>query len=190
MTAGKIYWTDGKYPYRDRIIRRANLDGSNSEDLLTGLDSLGDLAVDDTAGKIYWTDKSGIRRADLDGTNAEILLRELRYVRGIALDVPQPVLPTQTELLTNYPNPFNSETYIPFQLHASAQVSLSIYDVRGTLVRELDLGYRAAGRYRTSANAAYWDGRDQRGERVASGVYLYRLQAGPSAHARKMLLLK
>ena len=99
-------------------------------------------------------------------------------------------LPTQTALLANFPNPFNPDTYIPYQLHSPAQVRLSIYDVRGALVRDLDLGYRAAGQYLTSASAARWDGRDHRGERVSSGVYLYRLQAGPVAHMRKMVLVK
>ena len=101
-----------------------------------------------------------------------------------------PPLPTQTALLANFPNPFNPDTYIPYQLHAPAQVRLTIYDVRGALVRELDLGYRAAGQYLTSASAAHWDGRDQRGQRVSSGVYLYRLQAGPVAHVRKMVVVK
>ena len=100
------------------------------------------------------------------------------------------MLPTQTALLANFPNPFNPDTYIPYQLHSPAQVRLSIYDVRGALVRDLDLGYRAAGQYLTSASAARWDGRDHRGERVSSGVYLYRLQAGPVAHMRKMVLVK
>ena len=98
--------------------------------------------------------------------------------------------PTQTALLDNFPNPFNPDTYIPYQLHTPAQVRLSIYDVRGALIREIDLGYRAAGQYLTSTNAAHWDGRDHRGERVSSGVYLYRLQAGPVAHMRKMVLVK
>ena len=184
-----MYWTEPGGEYDPGIIRRATLDGSNIEDLLTELDSPRDLAVDGAGGKIYWTDENGIRRADLDGSNAELLLKELRFVRGIALDVPQPS-PPQTALLANYPNPFNPETYIPFQLHSPAPVHLSIYDVRGALVRELDLGYRAAGPYLTSTNAAYWDGRDQRDQRVASGVYLCRLQAGPVAQVRKMLLLK
>ena len=100
------------------------------------------------------------------------------------------MLPTQTALLDNFPNPFNPDTYIPYQLHAPAQVRLSIYDVRGALIREIDLGYREAGQYLTSANAAHWDGRNYRGQRVASGVYLYRLQAGPVAHVRKMVLVK
>ncbi|MXW77914.1 MAG: T9SS type A sorting domain-containing protein [Gemmatimonadetes bacterium] len=106
-----------------------------------------------------------------------------------AIELSSP-LPTQTTLLANFPNPFNPDTYIPYQLHAPAHVSLSIYDIRGALIREIDLGYRAAGQYLTSANAAHWDGRDHRGQRVASGVYLYRLQAGPVAHVRKMVLVK
>ena len=101
-----------------------------------------------------------------------------------------PLLPTQTALLANFPNPFNPDTYIPYQLHAPAHMRLSIYDIRGALVREIDLGYRAAGQYLTSTSAAHWDGRDQHGQRVASGVYLYRLQAGPVAQVRKMVLVK
>ena len=99
-------------------------------------------------------------------------------------------LPAQTTLLANYPNPFNPDTYIPYQLHQPAQVRLTIYDIRGALIREIDLGYRAAGQYLTSARAAHWDGRNQKGQRVASGVYLYRLQAGPVAHVRKMVVIK
>ena len=101
-----------------------------------------------------------------------------------------PSLPTQTALLANFPNPFNPDTYIPYQLHAPAHVRLSIYDVRGALVREIDVGYRAAGQYLTSTDAAHWDGRDHRGAHVASGVYLYRLQAGLVAQVRKMVLIK
>ncbi len=101
-----------------------------------------------------------------------------------------PPLPTQTALLANFPNPFNPDTYIPYQLHVPAHVRLTIYDVRGALVREIDLGYRAAGQYLTSTSAAHWDGRDQRGQRVSSGVCLYRLQAGPVAQVRKMVIVK
>ena len=106
---------------------------------------------------------------------------------AIELSLP---LPTQTTLLANYPNPFNPNTHIPYQLHTPAHVRLTIYDIRGALIRRIDLGYQQAGQYLTSANAAHWDGRDQRGQRVASGVYLYQLQAGPVVHGRKMLLVK
>ena len=101
-----------------------------------------------------------------------------------------PTLPEQTALLANYPNPFNPETWIPYRLHAPARVRLSIYDVRGALVRQVELGFRAAGQYLTSAGAAHWDGRDQGGQFVASGIYFYRLQAGTFAQVRKMVVVK
>ena len=92
----------------------------------------------------------------------------------------------QAMLLPNYPNPFNLQTSIPFQLHqAFAQVRLNIYDARGALVRAFDLGSRPAGLYR-----AVWDGRDQLGKHVASGVYMSRLQAATVFEHRKMLLAK
>ena len=99
-------------------------------------------------------------------------------------------LPTHTLLQSNYPNPFNRGTWIPFQLHSPGHVRFTIYDLRGALVREIDLGYRDAGAYLTTAAAPRWDGRDQQGQSVASGVYMYRLQAGPVTQSRKMLLLK
>ena len=71
-----------------------------------------------------------------------------------------------------------------------AHVRLNIYDVRGALVRKIDLGHRGAGRYLTRAGAAYWDGRNHRGERVSSGVYLYSLQAGAATYVRKMVLTR
>lgn len=98
--------------------------------------------------------------------------------------------PARTALLANFPNPFNPDTWIPFHLHAPAHVRLSIHDVRGALVRRIDLGHRAAGQYLTRAGAAHWDGRNHRGERVSSGVYLYSLQAGPATHVRKMVLTR
>ena len=102
----------------------------------------------------------------------------------------EPPLPTHTILEANYPNPFNRGTWIPYQLNTPRKVRLAIYDLRGALVREIDLGYREAGAYLTTAGAARWDGRDQHGRHAASGVYLYRLQAGPVTQGKKMLLLK
>ena len=99
-------------------------------------------------------------------------------------------LPAHTILPANYPNPFNRGTWIPYQLNAPGHVRLIIYDLRGALVREIDVGYREAGAYLTTSGAARWDGRDQQGRHLASGVYMYRLQAGPSTQGSKMLLLK
>ena len=98
--------------------------------------------------------------------------------------------PKQTSLLANYPNPFNPETWIPYQLAADANVTVSIYAVDGKLVRTLELGHQAAGNYQTKHRAAYWDGRNNFGERVASGVYFYTLTAGNFTATRKMLIRK
>ena len=99
-------------------------------------------------------------------------------------------IPAETALLHNYPNPFNPETWIPYQLAHAADVTLTIYDIKGILVRQLDLGYRQAGYYTDRARAAYWDGRNQLGESVGSGVYFYQLQAGDYSTLRKMVILK
>ena len=99
-------------------------------------------------------------------------------------------VPSETRLLLNYPNPFNPETWIPYQLSASADVSVSIYAVDGCLVRRLDLGHQTAGIYQSKSRAAYWDGRNSFGERVASGLYFYTLTAGDFTATRKMLIRK
>ena len=96
----------------------------------------------------------------------------------------------RTALLQNFPNPFNPETWLPYRLGNDAAVTLRIYNVRGQLTRELDLGAQKAGGYLTRETAAYWDGRDQVGETVSSGVYFYTLQAGSFQHTRRMLVLK
>ncbi len=98
--------------------------------------------------------------------------------------------PNRTVLMQNYPNPFNPETWIPFQLQDSAQVTIQIYDAKGSLVRTLNLGQQSAGFYRNRANAAYWDGRNDAGEKVASGIYFYQLRAGDFSDTRRMLILK
>ena len=98
--------------------------------------------------------------------------------------------PKETALLSNYPNPFNPETWIPYQLAKSADVSISIYAADGTLVRTLDLGHQAVGTYQHRSQAAHWDGKNAVGEPVASGVYFYTLTADDFSATRKMLILK
>ena len=114
------------------------------------------------------------------------------YQRGIAVIEQLLTLftPEKTTLLANYPNPFNPETWIPYQLAKSADVSLTIYDIRGVIVRELQLGHQRAGLYQSRSRAAYWDGRNAVGESVASGVYFYTLTAGEFTATRKMLIRK
>ena len=98
--------------------------------------------------------------------------------------------PKETALLANYPNPFNPETWIPYQLETSGGVTLQIYDLSGSIVRTIDLGFKPQGFYYTRSKAAYWDGRNQWGESVASGLYFYTLTAGDFTATRKMLILK
>ncbi len=100
------------------------------------------------------------------------------------------VRPKETLLAQNYPNPFNPETWIPYQLNDPTDVSIQIYDNSGRLVRTLAVGLKAAGIYRTRSRAAYWDGKNESGERVASGVYFYTLQTPEFSATRRMVILK
>ena len=100
------------------------------------------------------------------------------------------VRPEKTVLLPNYPNPFNPETWIPYQLANASDVQITIYDTEGIIVRTLALGYQAPGYYTDKNRAAYWDGHNGLGENVANGIYFYQLQAGEISSMRKMVILK
>ena len=140
-------------------------------------------------------------RDDLSGTfNAALLRAELQrlgtdtqqFREAIALlkHLLASTLPEQTLLFANYPNPFNPETWIPYQLAADTHVEIHIYDTRGSLVRSLKLGHQRAGIYTGKGRAAYWDGRNDVGERVANGIYFYQLKADDLSYLRKMVILK
>ena len=98
--------------------------------------------------------------------------------------------PRETELLANYPNPFNPETWIPYRLAEDAFVTLTIYDGNGRIVRTLNVGHRTAAIYESQSKAIHWNGKNNLGEQVASGVYFYTLSAGTYSATRKMLILK
>jgi len=98
--------------------------------------------------------------------------------------------PSKTALLQNYPNPFNPETWIPHQLAEDCEVNISIYDCKGQPVHLINLGVKPAGVYFTKDRAVYWDGRNDKGEKVASGLYFYQLKAGDFSSTRKMVILK
>ena len=100
------------------------------------------------------------------------------------------VHPGQTRLAQNFPNPFNPETWMPFQLGETSFVAIQIHGASGRLVRTIDLGMKPAGFYMTQSTAAYWDGRNSSGEHVASGVYFYTLETDDFAATRKMLISK
>ena len=100
------------------------------------------------------------------------------------------VRPETTMLLPNYPNPFNPETWIPYQLANASDVQITIYDTRGIVVRTLELGHQSAGYYTSRDRAVYWNGRNGLGEKVASGIYFYQLQTDNISPLRKMVILK
>ena len=222
---GKIYWVQDevdttKYPFYLSPLVRADLNGSNVEELPENLFE-SDFAVDPTGENLYYINRSifplifgpapsHIGRRDLNGNSAdEIAVYYERFGGGpsqIVLGIPpapvaaapaessqasaQREIPDATRLLANYPNPFNPETWIPYQLAASSDVQITIYDARGVLIRRMELGHQAAGTYTSRSRAAYWDGRNNQGERVASGIYFYQFRAGNVSSSRKMLILK
>ncbi len=100
------------------------------------------------------------------------------------------LIPEKTVLLANYPNPFNPETWIPYHLAKDADITLTIYATNGAVVRTLALGHQDAGIYQSRSRAAYWDGTNDVGERVGSGVYFYQLQVDNMSYLRKMVILK
>ena len=100
------------------------------------------------------------------------------------------LVPAKTTLFANYPNPFNPETWIPYQLAEPAEVSVRIYTADGKLVRTLELGHQSVGIYESRSQAAHWDGKNETGESIASGLYFYTLTAGKFIATRRMLIRK
>ena len=127
-----------------------------------------------------------IDRGFLDGVLTVYYVPGVSAAPAVALPVP----PVATTLLPNYPNPFNPETWIPYQLAQPADVTLTIYSIDGKVVRHLNLGHQPAGFYQSKSRAAHWDGRNNVGERVASGVYFYTLKAEEFFATKKLLILK
>ena len=120
----------------------------------------------------------------------EINTKDIRRAFTELILTPEDLKPKQTVLLANYPNPFNPETWIPYQLANDAHTAIRIYSQAGGLVRSLDLGLQQAGYYVGKSRAAYWDGRNDSGELLASGVYFYQLITAESTATRKMAILK
>ena len=127
-----------------------------------------------------------IERAQLEDDGSIAFREGIAYLHSLlAL-----LLPKETALLPNYPNPFNPETWIPYQLAEPTEVILHIYAVNGELVRTLALGQMPAGIYQSRNRAAHWNGKNRVGESVASGIYFYTLTAGDFTATRKMLIKK
>ncbi|MBM3236940.1 T9SS type A sorting domain-containing protein [Candidatus Poribacteria bacterium] len=115
--------------------------------------------------------------------------KDIEDINKLAAPAVVPV-PKSSKLLQNYSNPFNPDTWIPYQLSEDADVTIKIYNVNGQLVRTLDLGHKQAGFYLSKGQAAYWDGKNEAGEALSSGVYFYQLQAGDFTATGKMLMVK
>ena len=98
--------------------------------------------------------------------------------------------PEKTQLFANYPNPFNPETWIPYELATDTHVRITIYNTQGVVIRTLQFGHQSAGYYTGRDRAAYWDGRNALGEQVASGLYFYQLETDTMSSLRKMVILK
>ncbi len=136
------------------------------------------IEVRNASGELIRTLHHEIDAADIRRAFTELVL------------TPEDIQPKQTALLPNYPNPFNPETWIPYQLANNTHAAIHIYSQTGELIRSLDLGLRSAGYYVGKARAAYWDGRNGSGESVASGVYFYQLITPESTATRKMVIAK
>ena len=126
---------------------------------------------------------SEAQQLNLTDTTSQLGIRYLEQLLAA-------LTPKETTLLPNYPNPFNPETWMPYQLATPAHVSVSIYSTDGKLIRKLDLGDQPMGIYQGKSRAAHWDGKNELGESVASGVYFYTLTAGEFSATRKMLIRK
>ena len=154
------------------------------------------LRVGNTDRDVGNTDRYSLLTAtDVQGwlTQAQGLdLTDATVQRGIIVlqQLLAALTPKETTLLPNYPNPFNPETWIPYRLAKAADVTLTIYDLSGGIVRTLNVGHQIAAVYERRDKAIYWDGRTEFGERVASGLYFYHLTAGDYSATRKMVILK
>ena len=138
--------------------------------------------IDPSQLSVFQEIRRTISRMSSSGPNCVLVLELLDRLIASAVEEPM--------LLQNYPNPSNPDTWIPYQLAEDVDVTIRIYNVSSKLVRILDLGYKAAGFYTSKEKAAYWDGKNEAGEHVASGVYFYTIQAGEFTATRKLIVLR
>ena len=160
----------------------------NIQDLVAVAAAFGEIAANapPTANLSAETVQQWLSTANQLGLTDATSQRGIRFLEQLLLAL----TPKETLLLANYPNPFNPETWIPYQLAKPADVTLHIHAIDGSLVKTLSLGHKSIGTYQNRNRAAYWDGKNELGEPVASGVYFYTLTAGDFTATRKMLIRK
>ena len=197
---------DGSVDIQDLVHVIANLDktGPNDADLNgDGLVDMVDLiavanAIIDSGGAAPAVQPQALPILTADDVQRwltqaqQLALTDPTYLRGIAVleQLLAALTPKETVLLPNYPNPFNPETWMPYHLADAADVRITIYDTNGAVVRQLDLGYQQAGYYADRSKAAYWDGRNESGESVASGIYFYQLRVSDYSATKRMAIVK
>ena len=165
-----------------------NSDGVvNIFDLTLVAQGIGGAAAPAARGIDSATIETWIAQARLQDDGSIVFRQGIQNLQNLLASL---FIPQETVLLANYPNPFNPETWIPYQLATPAEVTLTIYDTNGEAVRRLEVGHQPTGMYQSRSRALYWDGRNGRGESVASGLYFYTLRAGEFAATRKMLIRK
>ena len=170
---------DGNVNIKDIVDVRANQSaGAAGAPALVGNLNLSTVQIDRLQEQIDLLVASGDR--------SPAALKTLIYLQQlIAMARPE-----KTQLLANYPNPFNPETWIPYELATDTDVRITIYNAQGVVIRTLQLGQQSAGYYTDRERAAYWDGRNALGEQVASGIYFYQLETDELSALRKMVILK
>ena len=159
-------------PYRQRLTDGINGDISSS------------IHLSDADIALLYSFYEKIEEISANDTQKELIKR---FLRGLLTPVGRPLA---TRLHANYPNPFNPETWIPYQLATDSDITIRIYDASGRIVRMLFTGHQAAGYYLSRGEAAYWDGKNELGERVASGVYICELVTPMFKQTRRLVILK
>ena len=168
---------DGKVDFNDVVAVSANKESTASAPTLLGR-KFSALEVDRLQEQIDLLIATGDR--------SPAAIKTLIYLQQlIAMARPE-----KTQLLANYPNPFNPETWMPYELATDTNVKITIYNTQGVVIRTLALGHQSAGYYTGRERAAYWDGRNAFGEPVASGIYFYQLETDEMSTLRKMVILK
>ena len=171
---------DGIVNILDLILVSQNIGESNASAAPSML-SVDDIHGVDPAVIQWW-----IERAQVEDDGSIAFQEGIANLQRLLASL----IPEETILLPNYPNPFNPETWIPYHLSNPSEVTITIYDTRGTVIRRLYLGHQREGYYVSRSRSAYWDGRNAVGESVASGVYFYQVQADHLSLLRKMVILK